>query len=59
MAAGHNAKFGAFELAIFLLALITGTSCSLCSKALLGMKGIGRRLVLLHCIVLLTVVLFA
>jgi drug/metabolite transporter (DMT)-like permease len=41
MAAGHNAKFGPVELTIFLLALITGTSCTLTSKALLDMKGIG------------------
>ena len=41
MAAGHNAKFGFVELMIFLLALISGTSCTLTSKALLDMKGIG------------------
>lgn len=40
MAAGHNAKFGVVEMVIFLLALISGTGCSLTSKALLDMKGI-------------------
>lgn len=41
MGAGVDAKCGMSELMVFIAALIAGTGCSLTSKLMLDMKGVG------------------
>ena len=41
MSGGHNKSCGTAEAVIFIFALIGGTCCSLTSKVMLNMKGVG------------------
>jgi multidrug transporter EmrE-like cation transporter len=38
---GNKTKCGLFEYAIFLAAIVTGTACSICSKTMMELQGIG------------------